>query len=294
MKYTISFILIFGLIFTLFTACGEAPQSPTDVTATAVQQAVEENTEDLAEEVSVVSQAVEQVASKEEGEKKQQGTTKVPTTSVESQGTGSQQAKPPAQNTDTPVADINVKYPTFTGEGSLKNWLLGKNPEYFADDRGEVFSTMGNQGVVTYYRPSIPANHPLFMLSQINVHTPSGVMHYLYNGKDVLAAELVVGIANTNNGIFKSSFEDTYNEIKDVYVNSTTYSPEVVTGHYYQYKGIDFYCKYILEQQHTWIVWKQFGFAHYAVLHGRFDQIEEIIPLLYLQQVKVDNNAVIK
>ncbi len=302
MKYTISYILLFCLIFTLFTACGEAPESPTDVKETSSVVSVAQKQEGGS---SVVYQPIGEQESQNNQEEKedvnsfQPAESQVPLVSEpnsqepETPQPPVQESDSPAQSTDAPVADINVEYPTFTGENSLKDWLLGKHPDYFQDGRGDMLNAIGTNKVI-YYRPSIPSNHELFMLNQIEVHTPSGAMDYLYNGNDVLSAELGIGISNSNTAQFDSGFKDIYDDIKAVYENKSDIYPETVEGYCYQYNEVDFFYAYMPTKQNSWIVWTQFGLYHYAVLHGHFDQIEEIIPLLYLQQVKLDNNTVIK
>ncbi len=310
MKYIISFILILYLIFTLFTACGEALESPTDAVASVVESVV--NKEVAVDENSAVSQQEEAVVSKEEPQEEpaQTVSSKTPAPSGSSKASVSSApsktpSKPvvsqtpsvskPAQNTDAPVADIIVEYPTFTGESSLKNWLIGNHSDYFADKRNDMLSTMGNKGNVTYYRPSIPTNHSLFTLSQVEVHTPSGGMNYFYNGIGE-ESELVVLVNNrdaTAQGFGKIE-ANRYAQIKSYCLENALKLPEGSVAKHVSFSDMDFYCQYNSNRDNTTIVWQQFGLYQTATLQGHFDQIEEIIPLLYLQKVTVDNSAVMK
>ena len=58
MKYTISFILILCFVFTLFTACGQTPETPTDVNSPETQQTAggEGSSVDLQQEVQEKTQ----------------------------------------------------------------------------------------------------------------------------------------------------------------------------------------------------------------------------------------------
>ena len=299
MKYTISYILMFCLIFTLFTACGQAPETPTDAIVSVVESVVNKEVA-VNENSAVVSQDQEEtqpVSSKTSTLSTSSKVSVASTPSITSSKPVVSQtpvASTPAKNTDGLVADAKVEYPSFTKESALKEWLLGNHADYFADKRGDMLSAMGNKETVVYYKPSIPANHSQFILKQINVHTPSSAMHYLYNGNDVLSAELTINVTTGSTAKFDSGFEEIYKDIKGVYEKTSNHYGEEVSGYCYQQNGIEFFCSYDAVQQYWWIVWKQFDLYHYSTLHGHFDQIEEIIPLLYLQQVKVDNSAVIK
>ena len=298
MKYVISCILMFGLFLTLFTACGEVPEktpeSTTDVIASVVES--QENNKETAKTSSAVSEEEtlqeELATSKEESVQKQSEktvsshTSSVPVTSLPADSTSSAPV-----NTDAPVADINVEYPTFTGEGSLREWLTGEHADYFADKRGEMMSTMGNKDTVTYYRPSISANNPLFVLSQVQVHTPSRSFDYSYNGTGD-KAELVVFVAHDTVQGF--GYDDMYNLFKSTYENQESSENAEEIGLLFQHDAVDFYGLYTPTDGSCYIAWQQFGFTHFAGLHGHFDRMEEIIPLLYLQQVKVDSSAVMK
>lgn len=307
MKNTISLILMFCLIFTLFTACGEAPETPTDAVVSVVES--EENNESVVEESSVSSVQEESVVSMEEAVQKEPEKTvpsKVPVSSATSKVPASSTpsktpSKPvvsqtpsvsnPVQNDAGLVPAIRVDYPTFTDEGALKNWLAGKHPDYFTNGQKDMVSVLQSQGSAVYYKPSIPVNHSLFTLSRVKVHTPSRSFDYFYNevGED---AELAVFIAHDTVKGF--GYDELYDLGKDIYENPSSAENAEEVGYLFQHHNTDFYVVYTPADGACFIAWKQFGFAHFAALHGHFDQIEGIIPLLYLQQVKVDNSAVIK
>ena len=308
MKYTICFILVFCLFFSLFTACGQAPETPTDAVASVVESAVNENV--AVDENSAVSQQEEAIVSKEEPAQTVSSKTSASSVSskisstpskVTSKPTASQgsSASSSVQNTDGLVADMIVEYPTFTGETSLKNWLIGNHSDYFADKRNDMLSTMGNKGKVTYYRPSIPTNHSLFTLSQVEVHTPSSGFHYFYNGKEIGNQGLMISVNHVASGTDTTRITDyMYATAKAKYNGEPTDLAEDTAVYCYTYKGIDFYYyRYLTVGTNidtVGVYWLQFNSSHMAVLQDNCDQIEEIIPLLYLQQVTVDNSAVIK
>lgn len=307
MKNTISLIFMFCLIFTLFTACGEAPESPTDAIVSVVES--EENNESVVEESSASSVQEESVVSKEEAVQKEpektvpskvpvsSATSKVPATSTPSKTPSkpvvsqTPSVSKPVQNDAGLVPAIRVDYPTFTDEGALKNWLAGKHPDYFTNGQKDMVSVLQSQGSAVYYKPSIPTNHSLFTLSQVEVHTPSRSFDYSYNGTGG-EAELVVFVAHDNVKGF--GYDDMYDLFKSTYENQEPDENAEEIGYLFQHNNVDFYGLYTPADGSCYVAWQQFGVTHFAGLHGHFDQIEEIIPLLYLQQVKVDNSAVIK
>ncbi len=295
MKRILSFLLIAGMVLCLFTACGEAPESPTDVKDASSVVSVAEKQEGVS---SVVSQPIKEQEPQNNQEEKedvsssQPAESKIPVSSVPSETpNNSVSSQPVSQNTEGVVPLIHVEYPTFTQEGALKNWILGNHPDYFADGQKDTVASLQNQGSTIYYRPSIPVNHSLFTLSRVKVHTPSRSFDYFYNevGED---AELAVFVAHDTVPGFGN--DGIYDVCKNIYENPSSAENAEEVGFLFQHHNTDFYVAYTPADGSCFIAWKQFGFSHVAALHGHFDQIEEIIPLLYLQQVKVDSSAVVQ
>ena len=81
-----------------------------------------------------------------------------------------------------------------------------------------------------------------------------------------------------------------YDTIRTYYIDNNTPTPEGVIVDCIIYNNLDFYYQYDITPNYTNVVWKQYNLYQMATLNGHFDRIEEIIPLLYLQQVKVSNN----
>lgn len=316
MKYTTIYILVLCLIFTLFTGCGDTPETSTDVKQTSsvgsemsmehqkqesTSSSVPLNQPQTEEELPQSEEELPQSSVSDEPKndsRPTEGIQQVP--QEDNQESNQETSESTVQTTDAPVADTIVEYPTFTGETSLKNWLIGNYSDYFSDKRSDMLSTMGNKGNVIYYRPSIPINHSLYTLSQVNVHTPSSGFSYYYNDSQTKWNGISVYVNHVASGSDKTYITDyVYDNVTAKYNGEPSeYLAEGVEVHRYSYQGVDFYY-YIYDRvgddgQSISVSWLQFNTSHMASVHENLHQIEEIIPLLYLQQVKLDNSAVIK
>lgn len=262
MKIMISILLAITVLALCFTACSESPaETKTDVKAV-------NNTES-----AVVSQVEQPIPEEEKAEQNsapveqqdQTNETSVPTEQPEST---------PNQSTVTIApedihGDIAINNPTFVSEAALKAWLIQGSGRY-EEERGNALQQANNQKFV-YYRPSGDLSQ-YGALTSIEYDTMHQEVVYSYFQNGELAIEVFSYLTD-------SSWEDLYN-------NFSAADPKMfkhvtcdnIEYHYYSPK-------------HTTVIWEQFGYTHAAKVYQNKDKIEEIIPLLKLEQVTVNLNS---
>lgn len=298
MKKQLICLLTICLLLTCFTACG---QQKVTVTQT--------NTPPVTEDVVSAEQQVSSVESKPEQANKTESSSKVSTNDNKPQATVStspvasagssqntvvnqaQEKDPTTENLENGDTNCAIPdYPTFTSLKDLKDWF--QSGTQWAEDRANVMRQYTTDAITTYYRPSIPENHPLFTLDYVEIHTPTGQIAYYYSFVDKSIDESLSGVG-LSVAVLPTSY-DPYTTNYYKFLDCVNRSEEGYS--LVQADGIPFICRYNKEFNSTRIYWMQNEVVHAAVIYGYHDQLDQIIPLLELEQVtvKLNNDQVVQ
>ncbi len=306
MKRTAILILCLVMIITCFTACKQdakptTPESKTDVSTPAIvdQQPKEE----------VQAEAdVSEPAQKEEKEPVQQSDDEQeetePVSKVESKPTSKVESKPASkveispvdktQKTEQTVSDDQNSYeeikddvPVFKSDVEFQKWLKGETIS-FEDARKVVLNT-AKENAVTYARPKISKDDN-YRFNEILVEANQGFSticyRYVPKVKNHSLSSVSIHAHSHDNASLRKSYEDAQ---KDANGEKEYYQ-------YVRHGSIDYYLEYNSVLDSFVIYWEQFGFIHTAIADHVYEQIEQILPLLELEQVtvKLNDDAVIK
>jgi hypothetical protein len=184
------------------------------------------------------------------------------------------------EDTHTNNEDMAYEYPSFTTENQFKNWLLGNN-DAFVEERGEALNTLSDGNTVTYYKPVI-FNSSLYKLTSISYET--GGYRYIFDEVTNNDYHDFLWI-NVNNETIPQ-LQEYFEKHKQKWLNhDERYFSATVDG-------IEYACFHNSSDQ-TYVSWQQFGKYHTAyVAPGYFERIEEVLPLLKLEAVKLRTDTV--
>jgi len=271
MKKALSVILAIMLFAVCFTACSESPAEtktdakPVENANSVVVSQAEGSADDTVQPTPEASQPQQNSAPAQQQE--QTNEPSLPT---------QQPASTPNQPTTTVTpeeihGDIAREYPTFVSEQALQTWLKQGSGQY-EKERTDILQQANSQKFI-YLRPACDLSQ-YGELTRIKANAVNQEISYYYQVNNSASIEIF--------SYWTNSAEDLYLFFKDhAEKKGGIYSIEANDIQYYYVKGGAF----------SSVVWQQYGFTHSAFVHQNRDKIEEIIPLLKLEQVTVNLNS---
>ncbi len=264
MKKYIAYILLTCLLLSCFAGCKQDNITSTDVTPldttpiesvdeTVTQQPDNSVDNTVVDESKVASKAA---ASPSETKKDHQETqSKV------------EQNKPSADDIHgMPALKDN---PTFVSENAFKTWLT-KGSGQFEEDRNTALQQAANQKFI-YYRPSGDFSQYGSLTNIEYSATHQKLTYWIYQNK---APSVEISVYCMDSG-WDEIYDKLYSAGPDAFKHIT-------------YDGIEYH---YFNPKETLVIWEQFGTTHIAGIHQNKDQVEDIIPLLKLEQVTVPLNS---
>ncbi len=299
MKKLISLFLAATLFVVCFVACKDAASTDAfhaaHVDSEVNQGQIEESTTEPKEE-KIVSDEQEKSKPKETNKQETQQEdlivpSKEDTVSKEQEKTESpkpeqHEASSNSSKVDSAVSDVQSELSdkeihgdeareqlTFVSNETFEIWLK-KGSGSFEKERNDILQQATNQSFMYYAlvgdlsRFGIPQN--------ITYDLPFRRLCYRFVSDNQISLE----IASCDTA---SGFDETYEKNKKRYSDN-------MNGYYAMMDdGITYY--YTKGPNFTSILWRQFGRTHYAFVYQNRDKLEEIIPLLKLEQVTVNLNS---
>ncbi len=294
------FMAILSLVLTMsmvFTGCGEETFTPTDVDSKITQtagDATQENQEKTSPETTLSDEDAQKdgedngslrETSAVKSEKQGNQTTVVENNSETDQSSGK-------NNGDTQASPSAYIPPSFTSVAGFKSWLQSGGIE--EEKRADLLNSVKNSSTFSataYCQPKIGDGNQMFQISKIDAYPYSVIYRYSFVKNSAVTglkittyvdANYMTGIANI--------MEDTYAEID---------SPETRVFDKYGFatvNGITYYYYHYPANDSTTIYWQINDNTYYAVYYGDYDQINEILPMLELEQVsyKINTDAEVK
>ncbi len=282
MKKTLllAIILICSIVF---TACGDSPETPTDM-ARGAQETIsgsKQENQDIAQDESNAQQNV-QVSQKDEV-----ATTFSETAKDTAFGIDDNSVKVSSQSNskqdDVVTADIDIdNTPKFSSETAFRNWMLTNNTEdQFTDERNILLSVMTAGDQIVYYRPIVGTGNNLLQLDRIKL--AGATLIYYYRFVDETYSDLELQISCYMDDSFKENYLEA---VKDLETQVYGYICTNVNNHDVLYR----------DNQHgaTVFLWQQFGGYICATLEGEnhADMVQDVLPYLNLEKVTLRTDTV--
>ena len=297
MKKLLSIVIVCILLSSCFTACKIADNYTTPKTPTDVKQETTEAVSDfLVEESTSDEKIANTVESEQESpedrneetfvdqETQKQESAIEDASSQISESAVLTKPKEESNNDDSLTSeeihgDATRDDPTFLSDETFVFWLKNGS-DSFVDQRTDFLQQTVNQTFV-YYRPANDlSSYGTFNLLECPVLGKR--YRYYYSKND--QASIKIGVQCND-----STFEEMYIMAKERFENNQN-------GYRYMvHDGIEYYY-YDAGSSMTLVYWQQFGETQFAHVYQNRDKIEEIIPLLELEQVtvKLNDDAVVK
>ena len=295
MKKILMFTLCLVMIIACFTACKEAaestePETKTDVsTPVVVDQQPQEEAQAEAN-VSEPAQEEEKVETDESEDEQEvvDSVSMVESKSVDKNQKTEQTVTNDNDNDKNTHEDIKQEYPTFKSEVALQKWLKGES-DSFEEDRAIVLNNAKQENVVTYARPKISKDDN-YSLNVTHIETNQGVSTLCYSYAPKIKSHSTSSISVFVRSHEVAALRESHEDAKKDANGEKEYYQSVRHG------SIDYYYGYNPILDSFVIYWEQFGFIHSAIAEHVYEQIDQIIPLLELEQVtvKLNDDAVIK
>ncbi len=276
------------LVGAMLVGCSEAPESPTDVNSLATQQTG-------GAESLVASQPDSQEKPHEENKTPAVQSTPVQTTSQET-GKEESTVSNNKENTNAqPQGDEPWSPPPgFTSVEGFHSWLETGGIE--DEKRADLLNNVKNSttySATAYCRPKLGNGNELFTLSNIEAYSYMVTYHYRFaKNLDLIGLEIMLYIDPVYMDHVAQTMKKRYEQIDDLENRKfDKYGETVVSGITYQYYHYP-------SNDSTTIYWKINGNSYYGRYYGDYSQINEILPLLELEQVEYKisnaNNEVVK
>ncbi len=274
MKRNIATLLVACVMFlTLFVGCQQRAVTPTDIVDKVVPSLENstEGNEDVAPSKDGSEEKVEPVPTTNSSKENKSDSSKV----VSSQSVT--KSKQDENSNSSYQCDIVIEHPTFTTEKELKNWFLGNGPASYEKDLPKALSALSDSKTLAYYRPLEALETKGFHLDKIEMQASTGNLTYTYGLKNS-DAKLLVCADNSPDDAIQRAYKAILADYQAKLENASSYTHE----------GITYYCDYSPKAKQTIVLWKQFGYARMASVVGYDEPIEELIPLLKIEQVTLD------
>ena len=267
-------ILIVLAVLCSVVGCSQNKETPTNVISQG-DSLIETVVSEL--ETSPVSDVVKNEAS--EQDKKEEDSAVNNTVTQKTQNSVKSESKEEVMSFDTDdlqtEEDIIQEEVKFASEAELINWLKNQeNPEnQFSVD---ALATMQRENTITYLKPKVSEDSSLVELVEIGIDSAS--IHYCYRflGEDTYSLTVFNCLTDFDNEVYIRYQERVSNGKENYY--------------YTEVNEIEYYYMRNEKEDATVIRWMQGDIPQVALLYGHFEQIDEILPLLELQQVTVQTN----
>ncbi len=296
MKRNTIFLLILCFVISLFTACGEAKETPTDVTNSSENSTIQQPqtqgessqpTKETTGDVQKENQEQDGIPSQPEESAPQspQEENQEEVTVPETQGNGNNDVQ----------GDLNPYIPPeFTSVEGFHSWLQNGGVE--EEKREDLLNSITNSTTysdTSYCRPKLANGNQEFVLTTIEAYPYSVI--YRYGFVKNLSLEMLT-ITTCIDPIYMKDVSENMQECFDliddpekrVFDEYGSTALNEITYYYYHYPKSD----------RTTIYWKINGNTFKARYYGSCAQINEILPLLELEQVEYKisnaNNEVAK
>lgn len=287
--------LAFLLALSLLSGCSEVVETPTNVNSPVIQQQAE------GKEISEVSEPNQQDQGEEAGseneqpvENKKEENQTSKDVEKETVGFKPQENAETQENKDRTNA-MATEYvpPNFDSIEGFHSWIQNGGVE--DEKRIELLSYAKNSSTVSqtsYYRPQMGNGKEGLKLVKIDAYSTELVYRYaLEKNVEQVVLNIYVGVHQGRIDGFSKKMKENY-ELID--------SPD--TRMYDKYgssaiKGIEYYHYHYPANDSTTIYWQIGEKTFLAYYYGDYAQINEILPLLELEQVSykiTNNNAVVK
>lgn len=296
MMKTLTMILAFLVALGMLTGCSEEVETPTNVNSPVIQQQVK------GEETSGLSESVQQDQEEQSESVKEQ-----PVENKQEEKTASKEEKKEVvvsevkETNKEAGSNDNIEHgdepayipPSFTSMEGFRSWMQNGGME--EEKRANLLNSVKNSttfSTTSYCRPKLGDGNDEFVLTEIEAYPYSVIYRYGFaKNKNVRGLQITTYVDPVYMKNIEEAMQETYDEIEQ---------PDIRVFDQYgshQVKGITYYYYHFPKNNGTLVYWQIEGNTFYAVYYGDYDQINNILPLLELEQVEykiADNGSAVK
>ncbi len=272
MKKSIIALLLISLLFAFFISCQK--QEPTVTPTQGELKQFQSLEESLVPEESLFQPSIEsssQIAAEQEPIVSH--LINQPVIQNEKKGDETKRA-------DAIHAEIRVEQPNFVSTVAFEQWLK-TGSGHFMDERSEILQKSSAEHEITYIRPACDMT-AIGNLEQLILLKPRYYFSYQYasdQGKKVII-EQAGRLGEYFAGLLRNSAKRQFEKGNEGF-------------YYFQNNNVDYYMeagKFDMDNDVT-VLWTQFDLEFVGIFSGYTEQeVEQLIPLLELEQVTVDLN----
>ncbi len=288
MKKIIFYVLCLVMLLGCVVACNKQTESPTDVLLEkgSVVSKTEETLNKEGEIISVKEQA-NTIGTATANTSNAEKETDLPTSKSDIVSKAPSPSKEPtkkqtgskATNADNSVAQMQApqETPLFNTESAFVNWLKAAGTEY-QEEWADVMNNVSHGNQIRYFKPAFTASNEC-TLRYVRVISKNTVEYHYDHGLNPWPdANLLIAVSIGDDTFKKEQFL----QGKQEYLQGkpARYSVTVDNIAYVYYYNEDF--------ESAVVYWEQFGKYHSANILRTPNQLDQILPLLKLEQVTVD------